>query len=161
MTILMAKISIWQQNVNKSPTCQHDLISNNILVRKGINLIALQEPAINGFGLSIASRDWTPIYPSKHNDNPHSTRAIMLIRADVSTKNWNQIDFPSSDITVIQMTGQWGKITIFNIYNDSEHDDTIRLLTAFHHRNQATLERAEEGVAHTIWLGDFNRHHPA
>jgi hypothetical protein len=87
MTILMAKLSIWQQNVNKSPTCQHDLISNNILVRKGINLIALQELAINGFGLSIASRDWTPIYPLKHSDNPHSTRAIMLIRVDVSTKN--------------------------------------------------------------------------
>ena len=105
------------------------------MVRKGINLIALQEPAISGFGLSIASRDWMPIYPSKHSDNPHNTRAIMLIRADVSTENWNQIDFPSSDVTVVPMTGQWGKITIFNIYNNGECDNTIRLLTAFHHRN--------------------------
>ena len=53
----MDRLSIWQQNINKSPACQHDIISNNILIRKGINLIALQEPAISGTGFSIASRD--------------------------------------------------------------------------------------------------------
>ena len=136
----MDKLSIWQQNVNKSSACQHNIISNNILVRKGINLIALQEPAISGNGLSIASRDWTPVYPSKHNNNPHNTRSIMLIRADVSTENWNQIDFPSSDVTVVQLTRQWGKITVFNIYNNGEHDNTIMLLIDYHHRNQAALE---------------------
>ena len=156
----MDRLSIWQQNVNKSSICQHDIISNNILVRKGINLIALQEPAISGTGFSITSRDWTTVYPSKHSDNPHNTRAIMLIRADVSTEGWNQIDFPSSDVTVIQLSGQWGKITVFNIYNDGEHDDTIKLLTEYHHRNRAALERVESGEAHIIWLGDFNRHHP-
>ena len=36
----------------------------------------------------------------------------------------------------------------------------IRLLTEFHHRNKATLERTLQGEAHVIWLGDFNRHHP-
>jgi endonuclease/exonuclease/phosphatase family metal-dependent hydrolase len=157
----MDRLSIWQQNINKSPVCQHNIISNNFLVRKGINLIALQEPAISGTGLSITSRDWMPVYPSKQSNNPHNTRSIMLIGADISTENWNQIDFPSRDVTVVQMTEQWGKITIFNIYNDGEHEDMIRLLTVFHHRNRAALERAEVGEAHTIWLGDFNRHHPA
>ena len=157
----MDKLSIWQQNVNKSPACQHDIISNNILIRKGINLITLQEPAISGTGFSIASRDWTPVYPSNHSSNPHITRSITLIRADVSTENWNQVDFPSSDVTVIQMTGHWGKITIFNIYNDGERNDTIQLLTDFHHRNQAALEWVEAGEAHISWVSNFNRHHPA
>ncbi len=85
----------------------------------------------------------------------------MLIRADVSTENWNQVEFPSSGVTVIQMSGHWGKITVFNIYNDGEGDDMIKLLTDYHHRNRATLEQAEAGEAHIIWLSNFNRHHPA
>ena len=51
-------LSIWQQNVNKSPTCQHDLISSGKLIEEQISLIALQEPSINQFGKTIASRDW-------------------------------------------------------------------------------------------------------
>ena len=104
-TYLMDKFSIWQQNVNKSPTCQHDVISNRHLVTKGINLITLQEPAINQNGLTIASRDWTTIYPSGHANNPQKTRSIMLIRADTDRESWNQIEFPSSDVTAMQITG--------------------------------------------------------
>jgi len=156
----MDRLSIWQQNVNKSRVCQHDLMSNNILIRKGINFVALQEPALSGTGLTIASRDWTPVYPSDHGKNPLKTRSVLFIRADMITENWNQLDFPSSDVTVVQLTGQWGKITIFNIDNDGESDETVKLLTTFHRRNQAALEQAEVGEAHIIWLGNFNRHHP-
>jgi hypothetical protein len=136
----MDRISIWQQNVNKSSVCQHDIISNNIPVRKGINLITLQEPVISSTGFTIASRLWMPVYPSKHSDNPHNTRSITLIRADISTENWNQLDFPSSDVTIVQLSREWGKITVFNIYNDGEHDNTIKVLTEYHHRNRAMLE---------------------
>lgn len=157
----MDKLNIWQLNVNKSPTCQHDVISNKRLITKGINLVALQEPALRGGGQTISSRDWITIYPTNHGKDPMQTRAITLIRADVNSESWNQLDFPSSDVTVTQFTGNWGKITVFNIYNDGKSDTTIRLLTEFHHRNKATLEHATTGEAHVIWLGDFNRHHPA
>jgi hypothetical protein len=83
----MDRLSIWQQNINKSPACQHDIISNNILIRKGINLITLQEPVLSGTGFSIASRDWTPVYPSNYSTDPQSTRSITLIRVDISTEN--------------------------------------------------------------------------
>jgi hypothetical protein len=53
----MDRLSIWQQNVNKSSLCQHDIISNKGLVAKGIDLIALQKPVLSGSGLTIASRD--------------------------------------------------------------------------------------------------------
>ncbi len=72
-------INIWQQNVNKSPTCQHDLISSGKLLEAEVNIVALQELAINYFGKTIASRDWIVLYPMTHTDNPAKTRSIILI----------------------------------------------------------------------------------
>jgi endonuclease/exonuclease/phosphatase family metal-dependent hydrolase len=127
-----------------------------------MGIIAIQEPAINSFNLTIVSRDWTPVYPSTHdNDNEaNRTRAITFIRANISTDLWTQIDFPSSDVTVVQFNSMWGKITIFNIYNEGKNNDTIKLLTSFYNKNRNQLEHAEVGQAHVLWLGDFNRHHP-
>jgi hypothetical protein len=156
----MEEISIWQQNVNKSLTCQHDVVSKKRLVSKGINIVALQKPVLSKSGLTIALRDWIAIYPSEHTNHPLKTRSIMLIRADTSSESWNQLDFPSSDVTVMQITGPWGKLTIFNVYNNGEQDNMIRLLTDYHSRNRDSLECTTMGVAHIIWVGDFNRHHP-
>ncbi len=78
----MDKLSIWQQNVNKSPTCQHNIISNKHLIMKGISIITLQEPVLGGGRLTIALRDWITIYPSNHANNPLKTRSIMFIRAN-------------------------------------------------------------------------------
>jgi hypothetical protein len=72
-------LNIWQQNVNKSPTCQHDLISSGKLIEAEINIVALQEPSINYYGKTIASRDWIVIYPMTHLENPTITRSIILI----------------------------------------------------------------------------------
>ncbi len=83
----------------------------------------------------IASRDWITIYPSNYTNNPLQTRLITLIRVDVNSESWNQLDFPSSDVMVMQLTGPWGKITIFNIYNNGESEETIKKLTEFHHSN--------------------------
>jgi endonuclease/exonuclease/phosphatase family metal-dependent hydrolase len=50
-------------------------------------------------------------------------------------------------------------LTIFNIYNNCEHDNTIASVKRF----QNDLDEHEQGTvnksAHLIWLGDFNRHH--
>jgi hypothetical protein len=129
------KIIIWQQNVNKLLACQHSLLSSNKLTSMGINIVALQEPAINPYNCTIASKEWIPIYPSTHRDALNKTRAITLIRAQLSTDAWNQIDFPSGDVIVIQVSGDWGKLTIFNIYNKGESNVTISKLTKFHKDN--------------------------
>ena len=60
----------------------------------------------------------------------------------------------------MQITGNWGKITIFNRYNDCNNNDTIKLLASFYSRNRTQLEHVDIGTANVIWLGDFNRHHP-
>ena len=56
-----SELTIWQQNVNKSQMVQHDLISSGKLAYVGIDIVALQEPAINYLGKMIAARDWIPI----------------------------------------------------------------------------------------------------
>ena len=157
---MTSNIKIWQQNVNKSRACQHNLISNNHLINKGVNIIALQEPTIDPQGFTLAARDWVPVYPPLHQKTEKTTRSIILVRADLSSDSWKQLDVPSTDITAIQIKGEWGKLTIVNVYNDCENDDTMRVLAEFHRRNQNEIERSETGTAHVLWVGDFNRHHP-
>jgi hypothetical protein len=84
-------ISIWQPNVNRSRTCQHNLISSAALMRRGIELVALQEPAINNFGTTIASREWTPVYPSTHAMDPSKTRSLLLVRSNILTERWKHV----------------------------------------------------------------------
>jgi exonuclease III len=160
MAVRPSNLKIWQQNVNKSPTCQHDIISNKNLVNKEISMIALQEPAINFLNLTIAAKDWTVMYPTTHNSSPDKTRSVILVRAALASDSWTQLDIPTGDVTAMQLKGPWGKITIFNIYNDGKDDTTIQTLSKFHTENSALLESAGELDAHVIWLGDFNRHHP-
>lgn len=153
-------LSIWQQNVNKSSSCQHDLISSARLARQGIDLVALQEPSINNFGTTVASREWIPIYPSTHSNVPHKTRSIFLLRSNILTDQWRQIDFPSSDVTVVQFSGEWGQALIFNIYNDCNSNDTVHQLEEFSLSCRRPTDAGSTGPDITIWLGDFNRHHP-
>ena len=155
-------LKIWQQNINKSRNCQHDLISSGKLVHWEIDLIALQEPAINGFGQTVASKDWKTIYPSGHTKNPEKTRSVILLRDNLLTDGWEQIDFPSSDVTALRIKGSWGKLTIFNIYNDCNHDDTLELLSKYHkaHHKELLGNTETQSKHHVVWVGDFNRHHP-
>lgn len=155
-------IAIWQQNVNKSSACQHDLISSAVLARKGIDIVALQEPAINNFGTTIAARDWIPVYPSTHGGDPRKTRSLLLINSNILTDNWKQVDFPSGDVTIVQITGEWGSALLFNIYNDCEHNNTIHQLEAALRSSTIRQHTNSNGGRKDtiIWLGDFNRHHP-
>lgn len=153
-------LKIWQHNVNRSPICQHTLLSNKILVKHNVDIVALQEPSINGFNNSIASKDWISIYPTTHCAHPGKTRTMTLIRSSHSTDSWEQLDFPSGDVTIISLKGTWGKLTLFNIYNDGNHNDTLKQIERFHDTHRDIVEHVEAGEAHVVWVGDFNRHHP-
>ena len=155
-------LAIWQQNLNKSPNCQHSLISSGRLAKHNIDIIALQEPSINFLDKTIASRDWVPLYPTTHEKQPKKTRSVTLIRSDLLTENWEQLDFPSGDVTALRIKEQWGTLTIFNIYNDCEHDETLEALMLYHRQHNCNLMGTEttQQDHHVIWLGDFNRHHP-
>jgi len=160
MELEHTKLTIWQQNINKSPAGQHDIISSKGLIDMDVNIIALQEPAINQFGKTIATKDWITVYPSTHDEHPRDTRSVLLIRNTLTTNCWKQLDFPSGDVTVVQFKGDWGKITLFNVYNDCQHNRTVNQLTSYRQLHAAELDDPTSNRAHCLWLGDFNRHHP-
>ena len=100
-TVTKYNIKIWQHNVNKSCACQHNLISSGKLTNWEIDVVALQEPAINGFGQTVASKDWKMIYPGTHASDHTKTRLVILIRDNILTDGWEQMEFPSGDVTAI------------------------------------------------------------
>ena len=146
------KIAIWQQNINKSRACQHDLISSGKLIEKGINVVALQELSVNTFNNSVASWDWKSIYPSTHAKEPEKTRSLILIRDELLTDEWEQVEFPSGDVTAVRIHGAWGKMTIFNIYNDCKHNKTITALMKHHreHTNEILGNVETQGTHHLL-----------
>ena len=150
-------LRIWQQNLNTSHTSQHSLI--NSTRSNEFDIIALQEPHINSFNNTISSRRYHVLYPSTHLIKPNpKTRAVMLISTSLDTNAWKQLPFPSPDIVIVQLSGDYGNCTLINIYNDCKNNDTLdtlgKYLDAKIHQIRPTTHD------HMIWLGDFNRHHP-
>jgi hypothetical protein len=94
-------LAIWQQNLNKSPTCQCRLLSSGRLTQCNIDIIALQEPSINFLNKTIASQEWVLLYPSTHEKQPKKTQSVILIQSDLLMENWEKIDFPSGDVTAL------------------------------------------------------------
>ncbi|CAG8677706.1 1347_t:CDS:2, partial [Acaulospora colombiana] len=72
------------------------------------------------------------------------------------SNSWEQIAFPSNDVTGIRITSNIGSFTIFNIYNDCTHNSTLELLS-----EHITADKFYPTTNdHMLWFGDFNRHHP-
>ena len=95
-----------------------------------------------------------------HNTQLNQTRSVILIRASFKSDSWQQLDILSGDVTIIQVRETWGKLTIFNIYNDGRHNNMINLLSEYMYKNANELSNSEIDNAPSIWLSDFNRHHP-
>ena len=148
-----SELTIWQQNLNKSQTGRHDLISSGKLVHVNINIVAIQEPAMNFLDKTIAARDWIPVYPSTHEKEPRKTRSLLLMRSSLPMENWEQVEFQSGDVTVVRIHGDWGQITLFNIYNDCEHDRMIHMLMGFHRNNPEIWREAKGARTHTTSYG--------
>ena len=68
--------------------------------------------------MSRANFQWFTVYPSTHTFAPASTRSMLLINTNLLTNNWKQISIPHPDITAIKLSSTYGKILLFNIYND-------------------------------------------
>src|SRR6266481_1308585 len=151
------RLRIWQQNLNKSDKAHYDLI--NSPVHKDWDLLLLKEPYIDSFGNTKAMSRWHTIYPSMHLSNDAVTRSVILVNAALDTNAWAQISLEGSDdITIIQFCLPRGRLTIFNIYNNCLHSNTLELISSFMARRSTAIVASEED--HMVWCGDFNRHHP-
>ena len=94
------------------------------------DLLALQEPWIDTYGNTRGSTYFRVAYPATFYDNPNSTfRSIILINSNLSTDSYETLDVPSNDITAIRIRTEQGYVSIFNIYNDCTHNDTLHTST--------------------------------
>jgi len=145
-------LCIWQQNLNTSHTAQLTLLNSSI--SDEWDILALQEPALNPLGNTRASTHWRVAYLTRKYTHKDKPRVVTLVNSRVSTNTWKQIPFPSRDVVVIQLETSGGRCTVFNIYNDNNHDETIEELERFLDANIQELRPAEND--HMLWLGDFN-----
>jgi len=121
--------------------------------------MVIQEPHINFLHNTSANHHWHVLYPTQHYTHPQQwTRAVILVSASLDTNMWKQISFPSSDVIILQLSGPYGRCTIFNIYNDGNSQTMLTAIDSFLEHNIDSIKTADND--HMIWLGDFNRHHP-
>ena len=150
-------IRIFQINLNKSEKAHLELINNKVSQLYDIMLI--QEPYTTTFAIRTPN-NFRPVFPTNRIEGEEKVRSVIWVNKRLDTKNWVTIDITNTkDITAIQIKGEYGKITIYNIYNDCTHsrNETILNNHISNHENRALLEGED---SHVIWAGDFNRHHP-
>ena len=62
------------------------------------------------------------------------------------------------DVTAIRIASGFRTLTVFNVYNDCEHDDSTDVLRGYLACTQDNLLSSIDD--YMLWAGDFNRHHP-
>jgi ribonuclease HI len=150
------RLRIYQQNVMKTIASAMHLI-NIPGLHDDYDFVALQEPYIDFLSNARSNRNWRVIYPSTKTSDKSPLRSILFVNTKLNTDYWHQIEFPSNDVTVVQARGDFGRVTIINIYNDGERGTTLEKLRRFMRAKKADIMSRPND--HVIWLGDFNRHH--
>jgi len=121
--------------------------------------MAIQEPYLDCNHNTCANPHWYTLYPKEHYVEPEKTTSIIFINKWITTDSWIQVDFSSSDVTAVQVQTAVGVVLIINTYNQIVHTNTINwILQVMRTRVQGRSDMPN--ATHTLWLGDFNRHHP-
>ena len=98
------------------------------------------------------------VYPSSRISDPVPPRAVILVNSKIYTNCWVQLFILGTrDLLAIQLTDEFGKLTIYDLYSNCHNSDTINQLGL--HLNASTWGPRAAGMAHKIWCGDFNHHH--
>lgn len=150
------RLTIWQQNVNKSLITQHAVLA---AMNDDIDILCLQEPYYDFNKKSRATQKWRPVYPRNHKENEaQKSRTVMLVSRRLATDAWTRLNVESVDVVAIRLETSERTLRIFNIYNAGEHSGSLRAVERF--INSAEGRRTRGRNCADIWVGDFNRHHP-
>ena len=123
------------------------------------DILAIQEPYIDTLGNTRANPKWNMIYPTTANRGAqHPPRTVILVNTKIPSESIVQIRIESSDITAITMRTSERPLTIINIYNANEHNDTIDTISEQWEQHERTFRPGPS--TEILLLGDFNRHHP-
>jgi exonuclease III len=150
-------IRILQINLNKSEKAHLDILNEQVSLK--YDIILIQEPYTTTFNGIRTPANFRPVFPTHRFQSEDQIRSVIWVNKNLDTKGWLIIDIPgTSDITAIQLLGPYGKISIFNIYNDCTHSRSENTLRTFLNEHSNNILATENH--HMIWAGDFNRHHP-
>ena len=114
------RLRILQINLNKSEKAHLEIINEK--VSKNYDVILIQEPYTTVFNAIRTPTNFRPIFPIHRLQNQDPIWSVIWVNKRLSTDNWISLDIPgTNDVTAIQLEGPYGKVTIFNIYNDCTH----------------------------------------
>ncbi len=90
--------------------------------------------------------------------NPNDpTQSIMLININIHKDCYIELSVTSNNIIIIRLLISNCHLSLFNIYNDCTHDQTLDTLAQYFTNNlQQALSNPQD---HMIWLSDFNHHY--
>ena len=89
----------------------------------------IQEPYTTTFNAIWTPANFRPIFPINRLQNEEQIHSVIWVNKRLNTNKWIELEISNTnDITAIQLTGQYGKILIFNIYDDCNHSRNKRAL---------------------------------
>jgi hypothetical protein len=125
------RLRIIQLNLNKSEKAHLDFI-NGALGNKW-DVILIQEPYLTHLGHIRAPNGFTSVFPPDRLSNQKAiVQSVIWVNSKLSTNSWKEVSISgNNDLTAIQIANDPGKLTIFNIYNDCNHSNTLERLQSF------------------------------
>ena len=153
------KLKIIQINLNKSKKAHLDIINKKVSHKYDIMLI--QEPYTTAFNGVRTPSNFRPVFPKNRFKDDSQIRSMIWVNKHLETRYWKAVDVPNTnDITAIQLSGAYGKVTIFNIYNDCTHSRNKTILSNFLIANRNRLINPDgHGESHLIWAGHIETLH--
>jgi len=125
----MNRLCLLQVNLNKSEKAHLELYNSELSTFYDIVLV--QEPYVTPKLKHIRPPNrFRSVFPTDRvKQEEKATRSVIWISTELSTGSWNEIIIDNNnDITAIQLSGEYGRLTIFNIYNDCNNMDMVRRL---------------------------------
>jgi len=159
------RLQILQININKSQKAHLDLINRALGRNWDLILIQephilIQEPHITHLGHIRTPNGFTSIFLQDQLARLENTvRSVIWVNSELSSNSWKALNIPgNNDLTAIQLYRHNTKLSIFNIYNDCTHSNTLTRLRRYMQEESPALGIGAN--SYTLWCGDFNRHHP-
>ncbi|KAF9542350.1 hypothetical protein CPC08DRAFT_650283, partial [Agrocybe pediades] len=114
-------LRILQANLCHSDQAHLHLLNDE--AAKEWDILAIQEPHTTYFNSIRTPNSFRQVYPDNDRRRREKARSAIWVNSAISTNSWKALDIPGTvDITAIQLEGEFGLLTIFNIYNDCSDD---------------------------------------
>jgi hypothetical protein len=137
------RLRILQINLNKSEKAHLDLLNGPLGTKWDV--VLLQEPHVTKFNTIRTPMRFRQVYPADRWKEGAIVRSAIWVNTEIDTKSWKIIKIPdTNNITVIQINGPYGVLTIFNIYNSCTHSQMEAVFRRFLRDNADTTWRRND-----------------